>query len=300
VPTALLAAAPITWGVCELPSWGTVAPAGQVLDEIARAGFHGTELGPDGYLAPDARALVNALHSRALQLVGAFFPLPLYDPDGGHSAIAGGEALAKMLAAANCKTLVAADAGDDGRRAIAGRVPAGPTLSKEQWQRAGDTLAELARRTAQYGVEVVFHPHAGTYVETETELDALMRAAPADLVFLCLDTGHIAYGGGDPVAVARRYGTRVRHVHVKDVSGDVLNRVREHALDYSDAVGQGVFTPLGEGMVDFGGLVTELKRQRYAGWWVLEQDVRLGEPWPYQDPLENARRSRQYLAALLG
>ena len=300
MPTALLAAAPITWGVCELPGWGMVPTAGRVLDEIAQAGFYGTELGPDDFLAPDARALTNALHSRALQLVGAFFSIPLTDPDGGQSVLANGEALARMLAVARCKTLVVADAGDGGRRAIAGRVPVAHTLSDEQWQRAGDTLAELARRALQHGVEVVFHPHAGTYVETEIELDALMRVAPADLVFLCLDTGHIAYGGGDPVAVAHRYGTRVRHVHVKDVSGDVLSRVRKKGLDYGDAVGQGVFTPLGEGIVDFAGLVEELKRQHYAGWWVLEQDVRLGDPWPPQDPLENARRSRQHLAALLG
>jgi inosose dehydratase len=117
-------------------------------------------------------------------------------------------------------------------------------------------------------------------------------------VGLCLDTGHLAYGGADPVAVAARYGDRVRHVHVKDVSAAVLERVRQQGIEYSEAVGEGVFTPLSHGSIDFRALVSELTGRGYAGWWVLEQDVRLGAPWPEQDPLANAKASLEYLRSL--
>ncbi|HEV2126110.1 MAG TPA: TIM barrel protein, partial [Chloroflexota bacterium] len=149
-------------------------------------------------------------------------------------------------------------------------------------------------------VEVVFHPHAGTYVEAPFEIDALMDATPVELVGLCLDTGHAAYGGADPVDLARRYAQRIRHVHAKDVRGDLLNRARQEGTDFITAVGQGIFAPLGEGIVDFPSIVATLQQAGYQGWYVLEQDIRLGPPWPEQDPLQNAKGSAAYLRQLLG
>ncbi len=102
-----------------------------------------------------------------------------------------------------------------------------------------------------------------------------------------------------PVATAQRYAGRVWHVHVKDVSARHLQRVRDEDVPYAQAVGEGVFVPLGQGSVDFSGLVEALSVQRYAGWWVLEQDVRLGPPWPEQDPKRNAAASLAYLRNLL-
>jgi inosose dehydratase len=276
-----------------------VPPYRQVLDEIAETGFHGTELGSAGYLPTDPLALRNELHSRALQLVGAFFPIPLHAEDAGRSALEEGVRLARFLKASGCDTLVAAEAGDERRRDAAGRVSAVDALPASAWAHAGRTLGELATRCAGEGVRVVFHPHAGTYVETEAELDAVMAEAPDDLVGLCLDTGHVAYGGGDPVETARQYAGRVWHVHVKDVSALHLQRVRDENVPYAQAVGEGVFVPLGQGSVDFPGLVDALSQQRYPGWWVLEQDVRLGPPWPEQDPKRNAAVSLDYLRGLL-
>lgn len=295
----MLAAAPITWGVCELPDWGDVPAPERVLSEMSAAGFAGTELGPDAFFGADGETVRASLARFGLQLAGAFFPLPLHDEDGGAGSLEPGEQLAAMLASAGCRTLVAADAGDDHRRDIAGRAGLNDLLPERSWRRAAQTLVALADRCAQFDVSVVFHPHAGTYVETEAEIDALMHVTPVDSVGLCLDTGHIVYGGGDPVAVARRYGERVKHVHVKDVSAGVLADVRQTGVDYATAIGRGAFTPLGEGMVDFPAFVRAMRAINYDGWWVLEQDVRLGPPWPRQDPLQNASRSRDYLLSLL-
>jgi inosose dehydratase len=296
---AKLAAAPITWGVCELPNWGTVPPYQRVLDEIAATGYAGTELGPPDYLPADPVALKRELSARNLALVGAFCPVRFHDAAAAPQSLDQALTFARFLADAGCEFLVAADAGSDERRAIAGRVPPEAILPPEAWQRFGDSLAELARRAAPLGVKVVFHPHAGTHVETLAEIDALFSRLPADAVGLCLDTGHVAYGGGDPVAVCRQYVDRVWHVHTKDVRQDVLDRARREHLAYEDAVGQGVFAPLGEGIVDFPAIVSTLESAGYQGWYVLEQDIRLGPPWPEQDPRANAEQSAHYLRRLI-
>ena len=203
--------------------------------------------------------------------------------------------------------LVAADEGSDARRAVAGRVTPDDALPPDAWRRIGDGLATLAARCAPLGVRVVFHPHAGTYVETEGELESLLQHTPPDQIGLCLDTGHLVYGGADPVAVCRRHAARVWHVHAKDVRLDLLNSVRESGTDYATAVGEGVFAPLGEGGVDFPGLLSALRGSAalrgsdaaYDGWIVLEQDVRLGPPWSSRSPLESARTSLSYLRRLV-
>ncbi len=294
-----LAAAPITWGVCELPGWGQELPYRQVLDEMAALGFRGTELGPAGYLPSTATELRRELHAHGLALVGAFCPVTLHEPAAAEQSLRQGERLAQLLGALGCPWLIAADAGSDERRAVAGRVPPALLLPAEAWQRIGDGLDALARRCARYGVGVVFHPHAGTHVETEAEVEALLACAPPSTVGLCLDTGHLAYGGADAAALCRRYAGRVRHVHLKDVRGDLLARVRTEGLDYATAVGEGIFAPLGEGVVDFAAILHTLRAAGYDGWYVLEQDVRLGAPWPEQQPMENARRSLAFLRRLL-
>jgi inosose dehydratase len=295
----MLAAAPITWGVCELPGWGVELPYRRVLDEMAAAGYKGTELGPHGYFPAEPARLRQELQRRGMSLVGAFCPVTLHDAERAEGSLEEATQLAQLLSNLECRFLVAADAGDEHRREIAGRVGEQDALDTSAWQRFGDGLARLATICQPLGVEVVFHPHAGTYVEAPSEVDALLGVTPADLVGLCLDTGHLVYGGGDPVEVARRHAARVRHVHAKDVRGDELSRVRAEGIDYVTAVGKGIFAPLGEGIVDFPGLIAALQEAGYSGWYVLEQDVRLGPPWPEQDPYENAQRSAAYLRRLL-
>jgi inosose dehydratase len=304
----VLAAAPITWGVCELPDWGDVPPWQQVLDEMAAAGFRGTELGPPDYLPQNPEHLLQELRARQLALVGAFCPVSLHRPEPAPASLDVGEALAQRLSALECPLLIAADAGDDQRRAIAGRADQADQvevsgrqigLADDEWARLADGLVELARRCAPHGVRVVFHPHAGTYVETRHEVDSLLALTPPDLIGLCLDTGHLAYGGADPVEVCQSYAGRVWHVHAKDVRSNALARVRAERIDYATAVGMGIFAPLGDGTVAFPALLDALREANYDGWYVVEQDVRLGSPWPAQHPAANAQRSATYLRALL-
>ena len=294
-----IAAAPITWGVCEIPDWGEVPGVDEVLDQIAALGFTGTELGPDGFLPSDADELKRVLGARGLSLVGAYCPLDYREAGTVAASHAFGIDLARRLAANGCQVLVAADAGDARRGAVAGRVGPHDGLTADQWARLAEGLADLARACAPLGVRIAFHPHAGTYVETEAEIDEVMARTPPELVGLCLDTGHVAYGGGDPVAVARRHGARIRHLHIKDVDGAILAAVRTGGLSYPEAVGRGAFVPVGEGIVDFAALASVLREAGYGGWYVLEQDIRRGAPWIDQDPQANAARSRDRLRAFL-
>jgi len=126
------------------------------------------------------------------------------------------------------------------------------------------------------------------------EIDALMTRTDPSLVGLCLDTGHLTMGGGEPVVAIAAYGDRIRHVHFKDCDGAVLGTVRADGLDYPTAIRRGVFCELGRGVVPLAGVVAALRRQEYSGWIVVEQDVQPG----LGTPAESARRNRDYLRRL--
>jgi inosose dehydratase len=125
-----------------------------------------------------------------------------------------------------------------------------------------------------------------------------MRDTDPTLVGLCLDTGHIAYGGGDPAEVARAHARRVWHVHLKDLRREVRADVLARQLDFREAVSLGVFAPLGDGSLDLRGTLGTLREVGYAGWLIVEQDVRLGVS-PIAAPLRDAKRSRAYLTEVL-
>jgi len=292
-----LANAPCSWGALEfdvaaVPS----APASQVLDEIAATGYTGTELGDWGFFSTEGAALAADLARRGLALAGAFVPVALARPDAIDEGIERTVRVARLLAAAG-----AADApivlSDDNstvpnRTARAGRIRPEDGLRACEWDAFADRaslVAEAVRAAA--GLRTVFHPHCGGYVETPQEIDALMSRTDPSLVGLCLDTGHVTYGGGDPLAAIDAYGDRIRHVHFKDCDPHVLQRVRSETSDYHTAVRQGIFCELGRGVVPFADILDALRRHRYSGWIVVEQDVVAG----MGTPAESARRNRDYL-----
>lgn len=296
-----VATAPISWGACEIPAWGDLLPYARVLDEMAAAGYAGTELGPPDYLPLDPRALEGELRSRALALVGAFCPVPLHDRSRFADAVRTAAATAALLRDTGHGTLVLAAEGDDRRGAIAGRVPAdgSASLGAAAWREACELVQLIARDALAQGVQTAFHPHAASYVESPAEIEHLLAGTAPDLVGLCLDTGHVAYGGGDPAALARDHAARVRHVHLKDVRNAVLGKARDAGLAFAEAVGRGVFAPLGDGDLDLPGTLQALRAAGYDGWLVVEQDVRLGLT-PGADPLNDARRSREFIRAAVG
>src|SRR5687767_10956933 len=296
-----VATAPISWGACEIPEWGEVLPYARVLDEMSASGYAGTELGPPDYLPRDAKTLARELSARRLAMVGAFCPVPLHDPERRISALRTAAATARLVAELGGSVLVLAAEGDDRRSAIAGRVPADGSASLDErgWYYANALVDRVARNAREHGITTAFHPHAASYVEAPHEIERLLAGTDAALVGLCLDTGHVAYGGANPALLAKDHGGRVKHVHLKDLRRRVHQDAVRRGIDFRDAVGEGVFAPLGDGDLDLRGTLDELRDAGYDGWLVVEQDIRLGIT-PEAAPLADALRSREFIRQAIG
>lgn len=294
-----VANAPCSWGVLEFEAAATHAPATQVLDEMAAAGYIGTELGDWGFLPTDAMALAAEVGRRKLSLVAAFVPVALA------RANALGEGIERAVRTA---TLLAGAAGDAAmivlsddnttvptRTERAGRIRPEDGLTPSEWDGFAERAEQIAAAVrAATGLRTVFHHHCAGYVETPQEIDALMSRTASDLVGLCLDTGHLTYGGGNAVDAIAKYRDRIWHVHFKDCEPELARRARAEGWDYHTAVRRGIFCELGKGMVPFGSVLDALRVEYYAGWIVVEQDVLPG----LGTPAASAKRNREYLARL--
>ncbi len=293
-------AAPISWGVCEIPDWGPQLPPERVLDEMREAGYEGTELGPWGWLPTDPQTLRAVLHPRGLELIAAFVPLPLRDPEAYPWCEQEVRRTAELLVSLGASCILLADAGDPQRRAAAGKPEQVRMcgLPPEAWPDYAMRLERLARLCRDaYGLQSCFHPHGGTYVESPEEIEALLRYTDPELVRICLDTGHVAFGGGDPVELTRAHGSRIGHVHLKDVDLGRMRTLVQEGLDYAALAKRGIFVELGTGSVDLRAVVRALQAAGYSGWIVVEQDQVVD---PAHDTLRSARRNRQYLRDALG
>lgn len=287
-----LASAPVSWGIFEFEGMEPRYRWAQVLDEIAETGYVGTELGPYGYLPTDPNQLRAELDRRGLKLLSAFVPVDLVDPSAHQAGVETALRVGRLLAALEAPVLVLADNN--------GRVP---ELVKTAGRRSGCFLqdwthlaggVELVRRRVaeELGLTTVFHHHCAGHVETAQEVEALLEHSQ---VQLCLDTGHWHYAGGDAVECLKRWGSRVGYVHLKDCHPEVAQRCRQAGLDYFAAVQAGLFCPLGEGEVDFPGILAELARQGYEGWAVVEQDVLVED---LEAPRRFSQQNREYLQSI--
>jgi inosose dehydratase len=302
-----LAGAPISWGVCEVPGWGLMLDREPVLAEMAELGLGATELGPPEYLPTDPLKLKSVLGSHNLTLVGGFLAVPLHSADQNSadqnsadqnsagqsrgSNLDEANRTAELLAACGAEVLVlAAATGLDG-------YDERPALTDEEWRTLIRTAARIRDTAAEHGLKTVLHPHVGTHVETKDEVERFL--ADSDLQ-LCLDTGHLMIGGTDPVALAERYPDRIGHLHLKDVRADLADEVRAGRLGYTEAVGRGMYVPLGQGDVDIEAVVRFVHAAGYDGWFVLEQDTALDERSPVGTPKLDTARSLHYLNRITG
>jgi inosose dehydratase len=283
-----IAAAPISWGVCEVPGWGRVLDAPAVLGEMAELGLSATELGPPGYLPRDPGELRALLSGHSLTLVGGFLAIELHE--NREAALAAAEDSAALFAACGAEVLVlAASTGLDG-------YDERPSLSDDEWETLFETAGLIRDIAAKHGLRAVLHPHVGTHVETESEVERFL--AGSDLP-LCLDTGHLLIGGTDPVELAKRHPDRVGHLHLKDVRGELAEDVRAGRLPYAEAVGKGLYVPLGAGDVDIEALVRFVHEAGYDGWYVLEQDTALSEESQVDIPKKDTTRSLAHLSTII-
>jgi inosose dehydratase len=129
-------------------------------------------------------------------------------------------------------------------------------------------------------------------VETGNDVDRVLAGSQ---IKLCLDTGHLLIGGTDPLRLAREVPSRIAHAHLKDVDAALAARVQADELTYTEAVRQGMYTPLGAGDIDIPGIVNALHNNGFDGWFVMEQDTILdGEPGN-EGPVRDVRTSVAYM-----
>lgn len=291
--------APVSWGIMEVEGWSGQKAYGEVLDEMAQAGYAGTELGPYGYLPTEPERVTKELAARGLSLVSSFVPIPLDKPEHHEASFQEAMTVAKLLAQAGARLIVLAGDMKPERMAVAGRViEERDGMSNEEWECAAQMLTRIAESCRELGLDAVFHHHVGTLIETPREIERLCASTEESLIGLCLDTGHYFYGGGDPVDAVQRYGSRIRHLHLKDVEPKMLDAAREEGIGFLEAVRRGVFCELGEGGVDFPEVIKELTACGFDGWAIVEQDVDASQPGVH--PFESAKRSRQYLRKVIG
>ncbi|WP_009474068.1 sugar phosphate isomerase/epimerase [Rhodococcus sp. JVH1] len=285
--TIRLAGAPISWGVCEVEGWGHQLDPDRVLTEMRDAGLAATELGPDGFLPSDPRELTDTLARYDLTAVGGFVPVLLHDPD--HDAVAAVGGAIDSLVASGSEVMVLA--------AVTGAVgyDSRPELDDSGWKTLLRNLDRLSSAAADRGLRAVIHPHVGTMIENRAEVDHILDGSS---IPLCLDTGHLLIGGTDPLDLVTTAPERIAHAHLKDVDAALLARVRAGELTYTEAVAQGMYTPLGTGDVDIAGVVERLQNQGYDGWYVLEQDTILASEPEDEGPVRDVLRSVEYLRSI--
>src|SRR3954470_20139205 len=231
-----LAAAPISWGVCEVPGWGLQLPPERVLAEMAQLGLGATELGPQGWLPLDGAQARAALDRFGLRLVGGFMPLVVHERQLGATREHAVRAAAQ-LAAAGADVFVGALVAD-----LAWSAPR--AVDDDTWKRAGEHLRQIADLAAAEGLDLVLHPHVGTLAESAADVE---RALEHTDVRWCFDTGHLLIGDVDPAEFVRAHAERIGHVHLKDVDARLAGQLRSGALSLVEATQAGLFRPLGEG-----------------------------------------------------
>jgi inosose dehydratase len=293
LPHASIGLVPILWNNVDLAELRLDTDASTILDEIARIGFEGTQLGLGFPQGADLRA---ALDDRGLRLAEVYLSVPASVDGPAPDALAIARDRLRLLHDGGGEVLcVALDlSGDRERRAGRAGDPATPRMSDDGWRALGRLVDEVGRMARDAGHRAAFHPHAGTFVETPAEVDRLVAATDPAIVGICLDVGHYTVGGGDPVQAIGDLGDRVTHVHLKDVDPAVLARLRAGQLaGFGDAIRARLFTELGAGVLDLDGVIAALVAGGYAGWLMVEQDSGWGPA------SESAAIGRRVLAAAL-
>jgi len=287
--------APCSWGVEfgddeRNPSWQSV------LDDARDAGYRGMELGPLGFLPEDPSELTDAMQSRGLTLTAAVMFRPLHDPAKKDEILDVTHRTCKSLQTLGADQFVLIDSINETRVATAGRPNEASRLSGADWQGMASRIHEICTIAKnEYGMTTSMHAHAAGYIEFEDEIDRCMDAIPADLLGLCIDTGHCEYARTDPVALYHRYHQRVPYVHFKDVDSDIRDKVVNERIGFYDACAIGLFCNLGDGVVDFAGFRDALQQHGFTGWGTVEQDC---DPTAGNPVIQDATANYDYLKSV--
>ena len=299
--------APCCWGVDD-PKNPYLPPWRRVLNEAGLAGYRAIELGPYGYLPIDAETVSEELERNGLAIVAGTIFHDLLDPANQESVLKAVDDICTLITDSRLPRLprhqgqkfptpymTVMDWGHDERDYAAGHSDRAPRLSPEAWEGFMANLRAVCRRANEYGVRPVIHPHAGSYIEFEDEIAAVVRDIPYSLAGLCLDTGHLYYSGMDPAAYLRKYADRLDYVHFKDVDEKVYREVLGERIRFFDGCGKGSMCPIGTGSLDYPGIKKTLEEIGYSGYITIEQER---DPRNSDTSLRDVKASVDYLKSV--
>jgi inosose dehydratase len=295
-----VANAPVSYGAFEITVGidPNVPEPLTLLDWVHQAGYEGIDLGPAGYLG-DTDTLAGRLRDRELSLAGGYLELPFSEPEKLKSAVPELELLLAVFDNAGEGELkpkpTLADAGSPARSRYPGRSALDPSVGLDDaaWRRFADGLARVLERCRERGYDPTFHHHTATYIEAQWEIERLLEVSD---VGLCLDTGHLLLGRGDPVTAVREWGGRINQVHLKDAKLARLEEIVAEAAPVEEIWRRKAFCALGDGDIDVAQVLEALAGIGYSGWLVVEQDV-LPDPADPEQPAIDQQRNREYLRA---
>lgn len=276
-------------------SWGVFYPTGNAitgpdyLDAVAAAGYSATELGPLGFLGEDAGWIGGQLAMRGLTLTGAAHVHTLADPASAPQLMETLHRLGRLLRALDCPHLILMDESE------AYPPTAQGVVDEAGWRGVVAMIGQADRLLREaYGITLHIHPHVGTCIEREAQIDRLLAETP---VSLCFDTGHHAFWDQDVLAFMARIRDRIGYLHLKNVDPVVRARVLAGQLGVNDSFNYGVMCPLQDGVVDIAAVMRLAQAWNFAGPVVVEQDPSADAVEP---PGALARRNLTFLQGLAG
>ena len=280
---------------CGQITWrGTGQSDDEVLGDIAAAGYAGAPW-PRG--EADVTAIKELFDRHHLKPAPGYFGGNFWDLGKRDEYLAQARRFGEISRQLGVTEIYLADNGFDrerpgrrSRRQAAGNVTEDDALSAEEFAQLAEGVSAIARTTLEYGVRSCFHNHVGTFVETRAELERLLSMADPEALFLGPDTGHMAWAGDDPVAFFRDHRDRILTAHIKDIGGHALEDGRRQDWDYRTYSANGIFTELGDGVVDWNGLFGTIREGGFAGWLIVETDVT-----QLPTPKDSAIKSRESL-----
>lgn len=289
-----LGIAPIAWTNDDMPDLGRENTFEQCVSEMALAGFTGSEVG--GKYPADPAVLKAALDIRGIQICNQWFSSFLISRPYEVTE-AEFEKATDFLREMGAKVIGVSEQSYSIQGKIDQPVWEGKyVMDDEEWKLLADGLNRLGKIAKDKGMTLTFHHHMGTVVQTEEEIDRFMEMVDPELVYLLFDSGHLSFAGIDPEKVLRRYVSRVKHVHLKDIRKEMVERSRRERWSFLKGVREGVFTVPGDGDVDFEPIFEILNEAGYEGYVVVEaeQDPAKANPYAY------ALKARKYIAEKTG
>jgi len=281
----------INWVNEDIKEYGYHYTADQVLEEISSLGYEGTEFSRT--FPRDTVALKKLMGAYGMELTSQWKSVRFADPSLRTEEMAAFRAHADFLKAMGCRYVVTCEAGNTVEHPADDTVEVIP-LSDAQWQHLVDGLHEAGRYCQENGMQLVYHFHGETVVESREEIARLMASTDPELVHMLYDSGHAYYGGSDPLQLLNDYYDRIRYIHLKDVRDDVLQRKRHSGVRFRTAVREGIFTVPGDGCIDFRPIMEQLSHRGYEGWIIVEAEQNPDDA----APMEYARQAKAYLEQL--